>query len=256
MTPPVSISDHDREPRKGDAIHWANEDVGRRGGIIPAEELERVRLEHAATLRCPAGCSDADRGVDDDQPHRGDGMTKIAEGWLSRKAASGRGSQESGGIVRRTWKIGSRPRMAHALPDAAPSGRRPRRARTRMPTRCGPGRHAPAQPHVLRPWLKSSETIRSLTRSDLCRGRGGTGRAGQHLQTVGGQREHDQRRPAVASTRRPAGTRVVRSRPSVSRAARGQDRGASWGLRRGRLVVANCVHRHVRRRPLMDRLFR
>ena len=32
-------------------------------------------------------------------------ITKIAEGWLSRKAASAIGSQASGGTVRRIWKI-------------------------------------------------------------------------------------------------------------------------------------------------------
>ncbi|MNT69349.1 hypothetical protein D3C72_2076620 [compost metagenome] len=49
-------------------------------------------------------------------------ITKIAEGWLSRKAASESGSQASGGTVRSTWKIGSRPRMASALwPTSAPS---------------------------------------------------------------------------------------------------------------------------------------
>ena len=45
-------------------------------------------------------------------------ITKIAEGWLSRKPASEIGSQASGGTVRSTWKIGSRPRIAHsALAD-------------------------------------------------------------------------------------------------------------------------------------------
>jgi len=39
-------------------------------------------------------------------------MTKIAEGWPSRKAASESGSQASGGIVRSTWNSGSSPRMA------------------------------------------------------------------------------------------------------------------------------------------------
>ena len=33
-------------------------------------------------------------------------ITKIAEGWPSRKAASESGSQASGGTVRSTWKIG------------------------------------------------------------------------------------------------------------------------------------------------------
>ena len=40
-------------------------------------------------------------------------ITKIADGWLSRNAASEIGSQASGEIVRSTWKIGSRPRIAH-----------------------------------------------------------------------------------------------------------------------------------------------
>ena len=39
-------------------------------------------------------------------------ITKIADRWPSRKAASESGSQASGGTVRSTWKIGSRPRMA------------------------------------------------------------------------------------------------------------------------------------------------
>ena len=52
-------------------------------------------------------------------------ITKIAEGWLSRKAASEIGSQASGEMVRSTWKIGSRPRMAQTdwpirVPSAMP----------------------------------------------------------------------------------------------------------------------------------------
>ena len=34
-------------------------------------------------------------------------MTKTAEGWALLKVARESGSQASGGIVRRTWKIGS-----------------------------------------------------------------------------------------------------------------------------------------------------
>ncbi len=41
-------------------------------------------------------------------------MTNSAEGWLSWKPASDSGSQASGGTVRSTWKIGSRPRMAQS----------------------------------------------------------------------------------------------------------------------------------------------
>ena len=39
-------------------------------------------------------------------------ITKIAEGWPSRNAASESGSHASGGTVRSTWKIGSSPRIA------------------------------------------------------------------------------------------------------------------------------------------------
>ncbi len=49
-------------------------------------------------------------------------ITKIAEGWLSRNAASEIGSQASGEIVRRIWKIGSSPRIAHTdWPTSVPS---------------------------------------------------------------------------------------------------------------------------------------
>ena len=52
-------------------------------------------------------------------------ITKIADGWLSRNAASEIGSQASGEMVRSTWKIGSSPRMAHTdwpmmVPSAMP----------------------------------------------------------------------------------------------------------------------------------------
>ena len=49
-------------------------------------------------------------------------ITNIAEGWLSRNAASAIGSQASGGTVRRIWKIGSSPRIAQTdWPMSAPS---------------------------------------------------------------------------------------------------------------------------------------
>ncbi len=65
----------------------------------------------------------ADRGgVDDDRPDRGDEITKIADGWPTRKAASESGSQASGGIVRSTWNTGSSPRIAHSdWPTSVPS---------------------------------------------------------------------------------------------------------------------------------------
>ena len=53
-------------------------------------------------------------------------ITKIADGWLSRNAASESGSQASGGTVRSTWKIGSSPRIAQVdwptrVPSATPT---------------------------------------------------------------------------------------------------------------------------------------
>ena len=53
-------------------------------------------------------------------------ITKIAEGWPSRNAASDSGSQASGGTVRSTWKIGSSPRIAQidcptSVPSATPA---------------------------------------------------------------------------------------------------------------------------------------
>ncbi len=49
-------------------------------------------------------------------------MTNKADGRLSRNAASDKGNQASGGTVRRTWKIGSRPRIAQTLcPTRMPS---------------------------------------------------------------------------------------------------------------------------------------
>ena len=54
-------------------------------------------------------------------------ITKIADGWPSRNAASDSGSQASGGIVRSTWNSGSSARIAHLLlpistPSAMPAG--------------------------------------------------------------------------------------------------------------------------------------
>src|SRR5882724_389110 len=53
-------------------------------------------------------------------------ITNNADGWASRKPASDKGSQASGGIVRSTWKIGSSPRIAQVLcptntPKATPT---------------------------------------------------------------------------------------------------------------------------------------
>ena len=49
-------------------------------------------------------------------------ITKIADGWPSRKAASDSGSQASGGMVRSTWNSGSSPRIAQTdWPTSVPS---------------------------------------------------------------------------------------------------------------------------------------
>ena len=65
-------------------------------------------------------------------------ITKIAEGWLSRNAASEIGSQASGGTVRSTWKIGSSPRIAQTdWPMSAPSSTPTIAARPKpIATRC------------------------------------------------------------------------------------------------------------------------
>ncbi|MGY3109399.1 hypothetical protein ACVWW7_006026 [Bradyrhizobium sp. LM6.9] len=65
---------HDREPGQADADAKPREDVGRGGRDHDlGEELERIELHHrgdvAVVLRDVA---DADRGVDDDRPDRGD----------------------------------------------------------------------------------------------------------------------------------------------------------------------------------------
>ena len=65
-------------------------------------------------------------------------ITKIADGRLSRNAASAIGSQASGGTVRSTWKIGSRPRIAQTdWPTRAPSSTPTTAARPKpIATRC------------------------------------------------------------------------------------------------------------------------
>ena len=75
-------------------------------------------------------------------------MTKIALGWLSRNAASESGSQASGGTVRRIWKIGSSPRVAHTdWPMKAPSATPATAARPKpMATRCSEASTRQARP--------------------------------------------------------------------------------------------------------------
>ncbi|ODT19199.1 MAG: hypothetical protein ABS35_22125 [Kaistia sp. SCN 65-12] len=75
-------------------------------------------------------------------------MTKIAEGWLSRNAASDSGSQASGGTVRRIWKIGSSPRIAQTdCPMNAPTATPTRAAKPKpMATRCSEASTRQARP--------------------------------------------------------------------------------------------------------------
>jgi len=71
-------------------------------------------------------------------------MTKIAEGSVFLKAASEIGSQASGGTVRSTWKIGSRPFKARLdcpmrTPSATPATAdkvKPSATRFRLARRC------------------------------------------------------------------------------------------------------------------------
>ena len=90
-------------------------------------------------------------------------ITKIAEGWASRKAASDSGSQASGGMVRSTWKIGSRPRIAHsALADQHAErdadDRRQREADGHPLQRLG---EMPEGPLSMPPLSKNGSTMRS-----------------------------------------------------------------------------------------------
>ncbi len=90
-------------------------------------------------------------------------MTKIADGWLSRNAASEIGSQASGGTVRRTWKIGSSPRIAQTdWPMRAPS-RTPTIAAMPKPiaTRCSEVNTRQPSPMSCGPATKNGSTIRS-----------------------------------------------------------------------------------------------
>ncbi len=79
-------------------------------------------------------------------------ITKIADGRLSRNAASEIGSQASGDTVRSTWKIGSSPRIAQTdwpmmrAEQDADDAARPKPIRDALQR----GQHAPAEADVLR----------------------------------------------------------------------------------------------------------
>ena len=91
-------------------------------------------------------------------------ITKIAEGWLSRNAASAMGSQARGGTVRRTWKIGSSPRIAQIdCPTTAPTST-PTTAANPKPiaTRCNETSTRQPRPMSWGPATKNGSVMRSL----------------------------------------------------------------------------------------------
>jgi hypothetical protein len=96
--------------------------------------------------------ADADGGVDDHRPDRGDEDHEDRRGLLSRKAASESGSQASGGTVRSTWKIGSRPRIAQTdWPTSAPTSDADDRGKAEADgDALQRDQDAPAEPDILR----------------------------------------------------------------------------------------------------------
>src|SRR5581483_5742715 len=101
-------------------------------------------------------------------------MTKIAEGWLSRNAASEIGSQASGEIVRNTWKIGSSPRMAQTdCPISVPS-RIPTTPAKPYPiaTRWSEVQTRQPSPMSCGPATKNGSTIRSWASVQILEGEG------------------------------------------------------------------------------------
>ena len=101
-------------------------------------------------------------------------ITKIALGCPSRKAASDSGSQASGGIVRSTWKIGSRPRMAQIdWPITAPMSTPTTAARPKpMPTRCSDVSTRQPRPMSCGPATKKGSVMRSFASFQTCEGGG------------------------------------------------------------------------------------
>src|SRR6185436_5000002 len=90
-------------------------------------------------------------------------ITKIADGSLLRNAASDSGSQASGGTVRSTWKIGSRPRIAQVdCPTSVPSAT-PATADSAYPkaTRCRLADMCQNRPLSMPPRSKNGSTISS-----------------------------------------------------------------------------------------------
>ena len=190
-------------------------------------------------------------------------ITKIAEGWPSRKAASEIGSQASGGTVRSTWKIGSRPRIAQIdWPTSTPSATPTTAAKPKpMATRCRRVEHAPDQARC--PARRGRRTDRRSgprRRSRSCVG-GGSVAPGSRAQASARpsrmQREHDQRRQRrCAATAAHAGDARRRSGGrSAARAAR--PRRCGGAALRLRSVLRRHVHRDLsanggsplRRRP-------
>ena len=142
-------------------------------------------------------------------------MTKIAEGWPSRNAASDSGSQASGGTVRSTWKIGSSRawprRWPTSTPSATPDDRRERIAE----------RHAlQAREQVPEQALVEAAVVVERIDDQLPgigdhlgrRRRQAVGRAAEASQ-ITMRRERDQRRTDAAIPRAQRSTRLFRDGP-------------------------------------------
>ena len=174
-------------------------------------------------------------------------ITKIADGCASRKAASESGSQASGGTVRSTWKIGSRPRMAHtalsdqrAERDADDGGEREADGDALQAGRA----RARTGPCPCAPRSKNGSTISSQASSpDRWRAAAASRRwpAAQHLPDEQDEREHDQRRHDAATAARPQlRRRAGSSADGTPSAARRREH---LGRRRGRRRSSNGGHR-------------
>src|SRR6185369_9132350 len=90
-------------------------------------------------------------------------ITNRAEGCESRKPASDSGSQASGGMVRRTWKIGSSPRIAQVLwPTRTPSAMPTTAASEKpTPTRLSDLLRCQKAPLSMPPLSKNGSTMKS-----------------------------------------------------------------------------------------------
>ena len=130
-------------------------------------------------------------------------ITKIADGLLSRNAASASGSQASGGTVRSTWKIGSSPRIAQTdWPTSVPS-RTPTTEASPKPiiTRWTETSTRQPRPMSCGPLSKKGCRMRSPASDQTTDGRRQRrGRPGaEDLPDEQDEREHDERRQRFAA---------------------------------------------------------